>query len=77
MFPAFHYSGYYANDYAINRRLAQQGYVVLAINYRSGIGYGRAFRDAPGARGETHRNIGTSSQPGAGSLASPPSIRSG
>jgi dipeptidyl aminopeptidase/acylaminoacyl peptidase len=48
MFPAFHYSGYYANDYAINRRLAQQGYVVLAINYRSGIGYGRVFRDAPG-----------------------------
>lgn len=48
MFPAFHYSGYYANDYAINRRLAEEGYVVLAVNYRSGIGYGRAFRDAPG-----------------------------
>ena len=48
MFPAFHYSRYYANDYAINRKLAEQGFVVLAINYRSGIGYGRAFRDAPG-----------------------------
>jgi dipeptidyl aminopeptidase/acylaminoacyl peptidase len=48
MFPAFHYSGYYASDYAINRRLAEQGYVVLAVNYRSGTGYGRAFRDAPG-----------------------------
>jgi dipeptidyl aminopeptidase/acylaminoacyl peptidase len=48
MFPAFHYMGYYAGDYAINRRLAEQGYAVLAINYRSGIGYGRAFRDAPG-----------------------------
>ena len=48
MFPAFHYLGYYSNDYAVNRRLAEQGYVVLAINYRSGIGYGRAFRDAPG-----------------------------
>jgi dipeptidyl aminopeptidase/acylaminoacyl peptidase len=48
MFPAFHYMGYYASDYAVNRRLAEQGYAVLAINYRSGIGYGRAFRDAPG-----------------------------
>ena len=48
MFPAFHYIGYYANDYAINRRLAEQGFAVLALNYRSGIGYGRAFRDAPG-----------------------------
>lgn len=48
MFPAFHYSGYYAKDFAVNRRLAEQGYAVLAINYRSGIGYGRAFRDAPG-----------------------------
>ena len=48
MFPAFHYSLYYASDYAINRRLAEQGFAVLAVNYRSGIGYGRAFRDAPG-----------------------------
>ncbi|MGE5561891.1 MAG: prolyl oligopeptidase family serine peptidase [Bacillota bacterium] len=48
MFPSFHYMGYYSSDYAVNRRLAEQGYAVLAINYRSGIGYGRAFRDAPG-----------------------------
>src|SRR4249919_3679728 len=48
MFPAFHYMGYYSGDYAMNRRLAEQGYAVLAINYRSGIGYGRTFRDAPG-----------------------------
>ena len=48
MFPSFHYMGYYASDYAVNRRFAEQGYAVLAINYRSGIGYGRAFRDAPG-----------------------------
>lgn len=46
MFPAFHHMGYYANDYAINRALAEQGYVVLSLNYRSGIGYGRAFREA-------------------------------
>ncbi|MGV3478857.1 MAG: prolyl oligopeptidase family serine peptidase [Sphingobium sp.] len=48
MYPAFHYSDYYANDYAMNRRLAEQGYVVVAVNYRSGIGYGRAFREAEG-----------------------------
>ena len=48
MFPSFHYIDYYANDYAINRRLAEEGFAVLAVNYRSGIGYGRAFRDAPG-----------------------------
>jgi dipeptidyl aminopeptidase/acylaminoacyl peptidase len=48
MFPSFHYMGYYSSDYSVNRRLAEQGYAVLAINYRSGIGYGRAFRDAPG-----------------------------
>ncbi len=48
MFPSFHYMGYYSSDYSVNRRLAEQGYEVLAINYRSGIGYGRNFRDAPG-----------------------------
>lgn len=48
MFPAFHFSEYYANDYAMNRRLAEMGYVVLALNYRSGVGYGRDFREAPG-----------------------------
>lgn len=46
MFPAFHFGHYYANDFAINRRLAELGYVVLAVNYRSGVGYGRAFREA-------------------------------
>ena len=46
MFPAFHFGHYYANDFAVNRRLAELGYVVLAVNYRSGVGYGRAFRDA-------------------------------
>jgi dipeptidyl aminopeptidase/acylaminoacyl peptidase len=46
MFPAYHYSEYYARCYAFNRRLAQRGYLVLSINFRSGIGYGRAFREA-------------------------------
>jgi dipeptidyl aminopeptidase/acylaminoacyl peptidase len=46
MFPAFHFSEYYARTYAFNRRLADLGYVVLSVNYRSGVGYGRAFREA-------------------------------
>ena len=53
MLPGWHYMYYYANSYAMNQFLANRGYIVLAINYRSGIGYGRAFREAPGraARG--------------------------
>ena len=46
MFPAFHFSEYYARTYAFNRRLAELGYVVLSVNYRSGVGYGRGFREA-------------------------------
>ncbi|WP_198351248.1 S9 family peptidase [Flavisphingomonas formosensis] len=48
MFPAFHYQSYYAYDYAINRRLAELGYVVLSVNFRSSTGYGRLFREAEG-----------------------------
>ena len=32
--------------YAMNQYLATKGYVVLSVNFRSGIGYGRAFRTA-------------------------------
>ena len=45
MMPAFHYMYYYSNAYAENQYLASQGYVVLAVNYRLGIMYGRAFRE--------------------------------
>jgi len=47
MLLGFHPSGYYSNGYVMNQHLAAQGYDVLAVNYRSGTGYGRAFRDAP------------------------------
>jgi dipeptidyl aminopeptidase/acylaminoacyl peptidase len=47
MFPSFHYMGYYASDFAANRKLAERGYVVLSINYRTGIGYGRDYREPP------------------------------
>jgi dipeptidyl aminopeptidase/acylaminoacyl peptidase len=30
----------------MNQYLADQGYIVLSVNYRSGIGYGLAFREA-------------------------------
>jgi hypothetical protein len=37
---------YYHNAYSLNQYLASQGYVVLAVNYRGGIGYGLEFREA-------------------------------
>ncbi len=53
MFPGWHNRGYYHNAYALNQYLASRGYVVLSINYRSGIGYGTKFRNPPnyGQRG--------------------------
>jgi dipeptidyl aminopeptidase/acylaminoacyl peptidase len=46
MLLGYHYSGYYANAYVMNQYLASQGYVVLSVNFRDGIGYGRDFRRA-------------------------------
>lgn len=53
MLPAWHYGYYYHNAYAFNQYLASRGYMVLSVNFRTGIGYGRAFREAKnrGARG--------------------------
>jgi dipeptidyl aminopeptidase/acylaminoacyl peptidase len=51
MLLGWHYMYYYSNSYAMNQYLASRGYLVLAVNYRSGIGYGRAFREAPGRAG--------------------------
>jgi dipeptidyl aminopeptidase/acylaminoacyl peptidase len=51
MLLGWHYMYYYSNCYAMNQYLASRGYIVLALNYRSGIGYGRAFREAPGRAG--------------------------
>ncbi|MBX2817838.1 MAG: prolyl oligopeptidase family serine peptidase [Saprospiraceae bacterium] len=41
-----HHRQYYANAFALNQYLASQGFVVLSVNYRSGIGYGMEFREA-------------------------------
>lgn len=46
MLLGWHYMYYYSNAYGMNQYLANRGYVVLSVNYRDGIGYGRAFREA-------------------------------
>ncbi len=46
MLLGFHYSDYYINCYAFNNFMANQGYAVLSVNYRNGVGYGRDFRMA-------------------------------
>jgi dipeptidyl aminopeptidase/acylaminoacyl peptidase len=58
MLLGWHYMGYYSNAYALNQYLASRGYIVLAVNYRSGIGYGMEFREALnyGATGATEFN---------------------
>ena len=48
MLLGFHPSAYYSRAYILNQHLAARGYNVLAVNYRSGTGYGLAFRDAAG-----------------------------
>jgi len=58
MLLGFHHRGYYHNAYAMNQYLVSHGYIVLAVNYRSGIGYGMKFREALnyGARGASEYN---------------------
>lgn len=46
MLLGYHYRHFYHLAYGVNQWLASQGYVVLSVNYRSGIGYGRSFRMA-------------------------------
>src|SRR2546428_8231686 len=49
MMLGFHYMYYYHNAYGMNQYLANLGYVVLSVNYRLGIMYGRAFREPANA----------------------------
>lgn len=58
MYLGFHDRGYYHNAYAMNQYLASQGYLVLSVNFRSGIGYGMEFREALnyGANGASEYN---------------------
>ncbi|MGW8265079.1 MAG: S9 family peptidase [Longimicrobiales bacterium] len=60
MLLGYHYMHFYHMAYAMNQYFANKGYVVLSVNYRSGIGYGKEFRSAPGVgrRGNTeYRDI--------------------
>ena len=45
MLLGWHYMQYYSNAYAVNQYLAAHGFIVLSVNYRLGIGYGRAFQE--------------------------------
>ena len=49
---------YYSNAYAMNQYLTAQGFIVLSVNYRCGIGYGLDFRECKnaGADGATEYN---------------------
>ena len=53
MLLGYHYRFFYHMAYAMNQYFTRQGYVTMSVNYRSGIGYGTAFRRAEntGARG--------------------------
>ncbi len=46
MLLGWNYMSYYHNAYAFNQYLASRGYLVLSVNFRSGTGYGLAFREA-------------------------------
>ncbi len=49
MLLGWHYSDYYSNAYAMNQYLASRGFIVLAVNYRLGIGYGYEFHNPENA----------------------------
>jgi dipeptidyl aminopeptidase/acylaminoacyl peptidase len=51
MLLGYHYMHFYHIAYAVNQWLASRGYVVMSVNYRSGIGYGKSFRTAANTGG--------------------------
>ena len=48
MLLGWNYGSYYHHAYALNQAMALRGYVVVSLNFRSGIGYGMEFREALG-----------------------------
>jgi dipeptidyl aminopeptidase/acylaminoacyl peptidase len=52
MLLGYHYMHFYHMAYAMNQYFANKGYVVLSVNYRRGVGYGREFRTAPRTGGQ-------------------------
>jgi dipeptidyl aminopeptidase/acylaminoacyl peptidase len=63
MLLGFNFSQYYSNSFALNQFMADKGYIVISLNYRSGIGYGVNFREAldygPFGASEVRDVIGT------------------
>jgi dipeptidyl-peptidase 4 len=51
MLLGYHDRHFYHMAYAVNQWLASQGYLVMSVNYRRGIGYGRSFRTAANTGG--------------------------
>lgn len=51
MLLGYHYRHFYHMAYGINEWLASRGYVVMSVNFRSGVGYGNSFRRAPNRGG--------------------------
>jgi dipeptidyl aminopeptidase/acylaminoacyl peptidase len=58
MLLGYHYRHFYHMAYAFDQYLVNQGYVVLSVNYRSGVGYGRTFRSAPNRGGQGNSEYG-------------------
>ena len=62
MLLGFNPMGAYAWMYALNEYFVAEGYVVLSVNYRGGIGYGRDYREAenfgPGGGSELNDLLG-------------------
>jgi dipeptidyl aminopeptidase/acylaminoacyl peptidase len=52
MLLGYHYMHFYHMAYGVNQWLASHGYIVMSVNYRRGIGYGRSFRTAPNTGGQ-------------------------
>jgi dipeptidyl aminopeptidase/acylaminoacyl peptidase len=73
MLLGWHYSDYYANSYASNQYLASRGFIVLSVNYRLGIGYGRDFQH-PAHAGEQGASEYLDVQGGAKYLQSLPQV---
>jgi dipeptidyl aminopeptidase/acylaminoacyl peptidase len=60
MLLGWSYMFYYSHAYAMNQYLASRGFTVLSVNYRLGIGYGRAFQHpqaAGPAGGSEYRDV--------------------
>ena len=58
MLLGYHYRHFYHMAYAFDQYLVNQGYIVLSVNYRSGVGYGRSFRNAPNRGGAGNSEYG-------------------